>query len=139
MHGGFSLPDASAITRVRMHKMVGTTPRCPALTSFNTCGVYDVRPFVCRAFGMVLEPGTPTAMTYRSAMMCDHGCVPDGTMSVAQFVKVLDKIEVLSRQVTGVKRRETIQDAMGRLLPPAKPSERAKRKGGKKCRKRRKS
>jgi Fe-S-cluster containining protein len=136
---GVNLPDASATTRMRVHQMVGTTPRCPALTSFNTCGVYDVRPFVCRAFGMVLDPGTPTAMIYRSVMMCDHGCVPDGTISVAQFVKVLDKIEVLSRQVTGVKRRETIQDAMDRLLPPTKPSVRPKRKGGKKCRKHKKS
>lgn len=118
---GVQLPDAPADTQHRVHKMVGTLPRCPALTSFNTCGVYDVRPFVCRAFGMVLERGTPLEMVYRSVMMCDHGCVPDGTIDLPDFVRLLDKIELLSRAVTGVVRRQTMQEAMDQLyLLPGK-------------------
>jgi Fe-S-cluster containining protein len=124
---GVTLPDVPATKQLRVYAMVGDVPRCPALTAFNTCGAYTDRPFTCRAFGMVLEPGTPRALTFRSAMMCDYGCVPDGTISLAQYVGTLDKIEMLSRAVTGVTRRQTMQEAMDALLPPAPP--RGKRKG----------
>lgn len=80
----------------------GAPPRCPALSPLNTCRVYRVRPFICRAFGMVLtNPETPI----RGPMMCDYGCVPDGVISVAELNRVLLEIEELSRHVTGVDRR----------------------------------
>lgn len=124
---GITLPDVSPVKQLRVYTMVGGTPRCPALTTFNTCSAYADRPFVCRAFGMVLEPGTPRELTFRSAMMCDHGCIPDKTMSLEQYVGVLDKIEMLSRAVTGVVRRKTMQEAMDALLPPVPRPRRSRR------------
>lgn len=114
---GVNLPDVPATMRLRVHRMAGAVPRCPALTSFNTCSAYETRPFVCRAFGMVLDQNTPREMIYRTPMMCDHGCVPDGVIDLPDFVKVLDKIELLSRAVTGVIRRRTMQEAMDLLMP----------------------
>lgn len=137
---GVHLPETPIRARQRLHRTVGTHARCPALSSFNTCTVYDVRPFVCRAFGMVSESDVPHEEIFRQAMMCDYGCIPDGVISVAHFVGILDKIEMLSRQVTGVTRRITIRDAMDKLFLPAPTGKRAASKGGKKkCRKRRKS
>ncbi len=40
--------------------------RCPALTRFGQCSVYDLRPIICRIWGLV-----PT-------MRCNYGCVPEG-------------------------------------------------------------
>lgn len=39
---------------------------CPALTFMGTCGVFEVRPLICRLWGMV------------EAMACPWGCMPDG-------------------------------------------------------------
>lgn len=76
----------------------GRTPRCPALGPLNTCTVYDVRPLICRAFGMVLDRATG------EGMMCQYGCVPDGTIEPRELYRALLEVEELSRQVTGVSR-----------------------------------
>lgn len=39
---------------------------CPALTDDKRCGVYEIRPFVCRAWGST------------ELLPCIYGCVPDG-------------------------------------------------------------
>lgn len=90
-------------TPERMERLIaeGNIPRCPALSSLNTCSVYSVRPFVCRAFGMVHEPGA----VHREPMMCDHGCIPDATMTHAELWRIMREIEKLSVEVTGVSRR----------------------------------
>lgn len=45
----------------------GSAPRlCPALGMFRTCGVYEVRPLICRLWGLVEN------------MPCNFGCVPEG-------------------------------------------------------------
>lgn len=80
----------------------GATPRCPALSPLNTCRVYEVRPLICRAFGMTHDPRNP--FPNFGPMMCDHGCVPDGTISLQELSKALREIEALSREVTGVSR-----------------------------------
>ncbi len=122
---GVHFSDIPALQRLRAHRTIGKQPgRCPALTSWNTCRVYELRPFTCRAFGMVLEPGTPLAMTFRSAMMCDHGCVPDATITVADYVKLLDRIELLSRAVTGVVRHDTLQERMDAMARPGRKRKR---------------
>lgn len=84
-----------SMTHARVKKLVaaGRTPRCPALGPLNTCTVYDVRPMICRTFGMVLGE------------LCQHGCVPDGTITREEMVRVLYDIEMLSREVTGVAMR----------------------------------
>lgn len=37
---------------------------CPALTMLHQCGVYDVRPMICRLYGVV------------EGMRCTYGCMP---------------------------------------------------------------
>lgn len=55
--------------------------RCAALTMLNRCGVYDVRPAVCRLWG-----------TTRS-MRCNFGCVPEGGfLSDAQAYELLARV-----------------------------------------------
>jgi hypothetical protein len=39
---------------------------CPALTFMGTCGVFEVRPVICRLWGVV------------EAMACPWGCAPEG-------------------------------------------------------------
>lgn len=39
---------------------------CPALSQFNTCTVYGIRPLICRLWGLT------------RAMRCSYGCVPEG-------------------------------------------------------------
>lgn len=40
--------------------------RCSALTVLNRCAVYDLRPAICRLWGLT------------RAMQCSYGCVPEG-------------------------------------------------------------
>jgi Fe-S-cluster containining protein len=53
---GVELPDTPAPVLLARARRTGNFPRCPALTSFNTCKAYDVRPFICRAFGIYAPP-----------------------------------------------------------------------------------
>lgn len=79
----------------------GKPPRCAALGPLNTCRVYQVRPFICRAFGMVLtHPDAP----HEGPMMCDHGCIPDAVLSGAEFTRLMREILELSQAVTGSER-----------------------------------
>ncbi|WBB94102.1 hypothetical protein [Verrucosispora sp. WMMC514] len=39
---------------------------CPALTPLRRCSVRDIRPMICRLWGLV------------ESMACPHGCVPEG-------------------------------------------------------------
>lgn len=108
---GVELPMPLAHHRLQALIAVGKTPRCPALGPLNTCTVYDVRPFVCRVFGMVRDPADTLA---RGPMMCDYGCIPDGTIDFDQFGRALREIEELSQEVTGVSRRPTGPEGMAR-------------------------
>jgi len=101
---GVELPVALAHHRLQALIAAGKTPRCPALGPLNNCTVYEDRPFVCRAFGMVRDPADALA---RGPMMCDYGCIPDGTIDFFQYGRALREIEELSRAVTGVSRRPT--------------------------------
>lgn len=44
----------------------GTGASCSMLTSDRRCSVYDIRPMICRIWGMVRK------------MRCPYGCVPEG-------------------------------------------------------------
>lgn len=107
---GITLSDVPAPRRLKLIAMSGEIPRCPALSPLNTCSVYDVRPFTCRAFGMVRDPRADDTMVYQTPMMCDHGCIPAGTISLADYVSRLQEIERLSRVVTGVRRLPLPED-----------------------------
>lgn len=110
---GVELPDVPADIQLRVYASTGNVPRCPALSSFNTCSVYAVRPFVCRAFGMVTDPqAVDVATVFRTSMMCDYGCWPEKVIPLGKFLSILDSIERLSREVTGVARRALPEDEM---------------------------
>lgn len=95
---GVTLPDAIPHAQVVQLIRRGEPPRCPALGPLNNCTVYDVRPFICRAYGTIHDPVSNTLT------VCEHGCVPDGVISVADMGRALREIEELSFAVTGVSR-----------------------------------
>lgn len=97
---GVELPpmDSGAHDRLKTLIEAGRTPRCPALSPLNTCRVYEVRPLICRAFGMVLDRATG------KGLMCEHGCVPEGTITPGDLYRAIRELEELSEEVTGVSR-----------------------------------
>lgn len=101
---GVELSQEPAAQQLVRYRRTGEVPRCPALGPLNTCTVYDVRPFVCRAFGLVYDPDVLPGDARRQVMMCDHGCVPDGVITTAELHRILADIERLSVRVTGVRR-----------------------------------
>ncbi len=50
---------------------------CPALTMFGRCGVYGIRPLICRLWG--LTEGLP----------CTYGCRPDRVVTDAEAYELL--------------------------------------------------
>lgn len=84
---------------------VGEVPPCPALTADRRCSVYEVRPFICRAFGMISAAGVTGPARFAQPMMCDHGCEPAGApLTMREFAAAMCDIEALSRAVTGMAR-----------------------------------
>jgi Fe-S-cluster containining protein len=61
-------------------------PRCAALTALNTCSVYEVRPLICRLFGVV------------SGLRCEHGCVPDRELTDAEAFELIARVTDLSTE-----------------------------------------
>jgi Fe-S-cluster containining protein len=64
-----------------------TTQKCPHLTRDNRCGIYQVRPFVCRLFGT----------TEIERLRCPKGMRPNKLLSVEegenlinQFLRIID-------------------------------------------------
>lgn len=90
--------DRWTLERLKGLIAAGRTPRCPALSPLGTCSVYEIRPLICRVFGMVLDPRTG------EGMMCEHGCIPDGTITPAQLFRAILQLDELSKQVTGISR-----------------------------------
>ena len=56
---------------------VGKSPDCPALTPLGRCSVYDVRPLICRLWGVVED------------MPCTYGCVPERYLTSAEARQML--------------------------------------------------
>lgn|SRR5678815_1011915 len=54
---------------------------CVYLTRANRCGVYDVRPLICRVWGTVKR------------LSCMHGCIPDRWLSDHEFVAIAQAVE----------------------------------------------
>ena len=57
---------------------------CPLLSILGDCRVYDVRPAICRLYGVV------------RAMECPHGCVPDRWVSDLEAHKLIRALMDLS-------------------------------------------
>jgi hypothetical protein len=58
-----------------------TSERCVYLTARGLCAAYDVRPLICRVWGVV------------KALSCPHGCVPDSWLDDLDFVFLAQAIE----------------------------------------------
>lgn len=57
---------------------------CPALTMLRQCSIYEVRPTICRLWGMV------------PAMRCNYGCTPEGGwLTDAQAYEFLARVAEL--------------------------------------------
>lgn len=67
----------------RRPPMIDENARCVYLTEQHRCGVYDVRPLICRVWGVVKR------------MSCMHGCIPTRWLSDHEFVQIAKAIERL--------------------------------------------
>lgn len=56
------------------------TGNCPKLLRSGDCGVYDVRPTICRLWGVV------------HAMACPFGCVPERWLTDQEAHVILDAV-----------------------------------------------
>jgi Fe-S-cluster containining protein len=78
---------ASIICAVFKRFRQATTQKCPYVTEGNRCGIYQVRPFVCRLFGT----------TEIERLQCPKGIRPDkmlttkeGEKLINQFLQIID-------------------------------------------------
>lgn len=61
-----------------------TTTSCPLLTEAKRCKLYDVRPFICRIWGL-----TPR-------LRCPHGCEPERWLSDDDAQAMIEEIKSLN-------------------------------------------
>ena len=78
----------SRAENARIVEHVGYQPRfdqfqCPMLNAFGRCSVYEVRPAICRLYGVV------------EAMRCPHGCKPKQWLTDDQARRVLRQLEAV--------------------------------------------
>ncbi len=59
------------------------TLTCPMLTAGNRCGIYPLRPLVCRLYGAVEQ------------MRCPHGCRPARFMTDEEVLALSEEIAAL--------------------------------------------
>lgn len=69
---------------VKMIKTVGDD-RCPLLI-FNECSVYELRPLICRMYGVV------------ESMRCQHGCVPERVLSNEEAGELIEAVHQLNKK-----------------------------------------
>ena len=73
--GEYFLGKATAINLV--------TNSCPKLGRDGSCRVYEIRPLICRLWGVV------------KAMACPFGCEPERWLSDKESRRLIDEIEAL--------------------------------------------
>lgn len=61
---------------------------CGLLTGKGQCRVYDIRPIICRLWGMIDNP----------MMKCPFGCVPDRWLTDAEAYEIMAKIGQLNME-----------------------------------------
>lgn len=88
--------------------------RCVYLTPQSRCGVYAVRPLICRAWGLV------------RMLSCPHGCVPDRWLTDPEFLRLAQEVErigggrILQTAPEGLFVREG--DSFASMGAPTKPA-----------------
>lgn len=70
--------------------------RCPALGPLGNCTVYDVRPMVCRLFGLIGKATADGPVQRTAAMACDHGCDPERWLTQAEGFALLRRVDEVS-------------------------------------------
>lgn len=68
--------------------------KCPLLDVHGQCSVYDVRPLICRLWGMV----------YDELMMCPFGCRPSRYLSNDEVGRIWAKLNSISKRYTDGRR-----------------------------------
>ena len=63
---------------------VGPSLTCPALSG-NACSIYEVRPLICRLWGVV------------KAMTCPWGCVPERWLSDREAEDLMRRLDRMSK------------------------------------------
>jgi Fe-S-cluster containining protein len=61
---------------------------CPLLTNHGRCSQYDLRPLMCRLWGVVNDP----------LMICPFGCEPQRYLSNAEVVAIWRKVSEINRR-----------------------------------------
>lgn len=74
----------------------GRGPRCPALGPLRTCTVYEVRPMICRLFGLIGKLRADDPPDPKAALACDHGCVPERWLTEAEGFELLAAADEIS-------------------------------------------
>jgi Fe-S-cluster containining protein len=57
---------------------------CPALTQFGRCSVYDLRPIICRLYGLTRQ------------LPCGYGCRPERWLTDKQAMEYLARVAEIS-------------------------------------------
>ena len=94
--------EARRVERVLGHEMghCGDDLRCPMLGEDGRCTVYEVRPLICRLWGMEVS------------MQCPHGCRPSRYLSREEGYVFIDAVH----QVMPNEFRTTAKGELGRAL-----------------------
>ncbi len=85
----------------------GDRASCSMLTENRRCGVYDIRPMICRLWGLT------------RSMRCHYGCRPERWLSDEECVRFIAEADVIGGEPRGRDRfvREVLKD--DRLLRAA--------------------
>jgi Fe-S-cluster containining protein len=112
-HDACTSIDMTGVERRRIAEAGVSIPRrtvadrplpCPALTMWRRCGVYEIRPLICRLWGLT------------RAMRCSYGCVPDGGyLTESQALEFIARVHEAAGETV---RAEEIRHGMasGRLV-----------------------
>lgn len=82
----------SGLEWLRIIDRLGKTPQpqpdlsCPMLSIMGNCSVYDIRPAVCRLYGVT------------KALQCAHGCVPEQWLDEERAREILNQLHRITKQ-----------------------------------------
>jgi len=80
-----ALLPMSAAERLRTGLQVrGSDPDCAALTVSNRCAIHNMRPLICRLYGVA------------EGLECDYGCQPERYLSKAEAYALIHRAKKIS-------------------------------------------
>jgi Fe-S-cluster containining protein len=92
--------------KVKRLPVFGSLDRCELLDKENRCEAYDVRPLICRLYGL------------EESMVCPHGCQPERMLTSAEGDRFLSIVAELSPMHAGsMKLADTIRNLMKGSAP----------------------